>query len=265
MQVETKTLKTNDKESIRVNAVIVCNGTNTKLDFHAPILGVAMCEWVGKAFEGYPITYCLDYKDYIQIAKDYCGNFDYTAVVGGNMPLLTHDDITQLIQYAIFKRANLVKFVGGYVFNNNYLKNTQNPQVDNVYTGDMEHYYLVENKRQLNQISKMLAQNIAEYHMSQGVEILGKVTIEPNVEIESGATIFGGNTIKGYSYISSGAIIKENNVIDNSYVGKDSFVSYSVLTNARIGDNCIVMPFCNIENTTIASNTTIESNTNLSK
>ena len=262
MQTLTQTITTKDKDNIKINVVVACLG-NGKFDYKVPILGKKMCEWVGDAFENYNITYADQLDNNYSLARKYCTGFDYTIVIGGNMPLITRQDVLELVQYAIFKGANLVKFVGGYVVNNKYLNSTENPQIDNIFTGDMQHFYLVENKKQLNQVTKILTQQIIEYHQLQGVDIVGKVIIEPNVEIESGVCIMSGNIIKGYSYISKGAILKENNVIQDSFIGADSCISYSVVTKSRIGANCIIMPFCNIENANIADNTTIQSNTNI--
>ena len=245
------------KQDVSVNVVIVCKGASSKLNYRSLLLGMPMCEWVAGAFEGYNITFVDEYDDYCAIAKEYSDSYTYTIVISGNMPLLNKDNIASLVQYGCFKQAQYVKFTGGIMINNEYLRNTQVPSYDCVYTGDFENFYLVENKIQLNQIIKVLTDKIVQYHIANGVEIYGKVTIEPKVEIESGVTIFGGNVIKGYSYISSGTILKENNVISDSIIGSNCALSSSIITNSKLGNNCFVMPFCVVENKTIADNTTI--------
>ena len=263
MQSKTQLFKSTQTTDIKVNVVIACKGANTKLNFRESILGVPMCEWVGKAFENYNVQYVDDTLDYIQLSKQYGTGYNYTVLILGNMPLLTNRDAQNLVQYAVFKQSNLVKFTGGYVVNNAYIASTDNPQVDSIYTLDMERFYMVENKRQLHQVLKVLKENIVNYHIAGGVEIHGDVEIEPTVEIESGATIFGGNVLKGYTYISRGAILKENNVIQDSFLDTDCCVMCSVLTHARVGKNSIVMPFCNINGKQIEDNVTIKSNTTI--
>ena len=245
------------KDDVTVNVVIVCKGASSKLNYHSLLLGMPMCEWVAGAFDGYDITFVDEYDDYCTIAKKYSANYTYTIVISGNMPLLSKDNVLSLVQYGCFKQAQYVKFTGGIMINNEYLSKTKTPTYDCVYAGDFESFYLVENKIQLNQITKVLTDKIVQYHIANGVEIYGKVTIEPKVEIESGVTIFGGNVIKGYSYISGGTILKENNVITNSIIGSNCALSSSIITNSKLGNDCFVMPFCVVENKTVPNNTTI--------
>lgn len=247
-------------KDITCNAVVVCKGKDTKLDFYSLILGKQMCGFVVDALCDYPTTTIDEYDDYFKIAKDYCGNFDYTIVIGGNLPLLSASDMQNLVQYAIFKNANLVKFTGGYVVKNSYLKNATNPMCDNVYTQDFEDFYLVENKTQLRQVTKIIQSRIIAKLDALGVEILGKVQIDIDAQIDSGAVIFGGNVIKGFSHIASGVILKENNVIEDSFVGEGSCLSYSVITNSHIGKNCYIGPFAELNGVKLVDNQTIRGN-----
>ncbi|MBR4745635.1 MAG: hypothetical protein IK070_02890 [Clostridia bacterium] len=260
MQLQTQLQSNVRTKEITCNAVVVCKGKNTKLDFHSLILGKQMCSFVVDALCDYPTTTIDKYEDYFKIAKDHCGTFDYTIVIGGNMPLLSASNMQNLVQYAIFKNANLVKFTGGYFVKNSYLKNATNPMCDNVYTQDFEDFYLVENKTQLRQVTKIIQNRLIAKFDALGVEILGKVQIDYDAQIDGGAVIFGGNVIKGYSHISSGVILKENNVIEDSFVGNDSCISYSIITNSRIGKNCYIGPFAELNGVKLLDNQTVKGN-----
>ena len=261
MLVELERLTKAKVDNVTVNVLVININKSGKKQFEYVVLGKTLSQWTAKACSDYPVTFVEDEGDYLRVAKQNISGTTYTLVINSNMPLLTRADIQNLVEYAVFKQVNLCKFTGGYVVNNKYLSTTDNAFCDSVYSANLDNFYIVENKKQLPQVTKILQERIYNYHLSNGVNIVSfkGVVIEPDVEIEQNVTICAGNVLKGNTTISHDAILKENNVVDNSYIGSSSGISGSVITNSYIGDSTFIMPFCNVTDCKIGNNTTIKS------
>lgn len=263
MQVATKLNNIVTNTNVTVNVVVLNINTKGKQEYAYQVLGTTLSNWTSNAFGDYPVSY-LEFDssvDMLKFISSHTQGTTYTVFVNSNMPLLTADNARKLVEYAVFKQINLCKFTGGYVANNVYLRQTNAPICDSVYSYDMDNYYIVENKKQLGYIAKVLQQRIFDYHLQNGVTIMSEkgLTVEPDVEIAQGVIVYGGNILKGHTFVGKNTILKENNVIENSVVGNNCGISGSVIDNSKIGDDTYVMPFCNIDNSVIGNNCTIKS------
>ncbi len=232
------------------------------------VLGRTLSEWLACACRPHK-TRLLPYDrsknpsavDYIRPLLD--SQYEYTIVLFSSTPLIESDTISRIMEYVAIKHCNLCKLPVGFVINNA----KESTMVDSIYSQDIENFYVVENKKQLDYAYGILQERINNFHISSGVEIIKpkSVYIEPDVDIDGGVVIYSGNTIKGKSFIGAGTILKENNVIDNSEIGAESCVSSSVITKSKIGNSVYVASFCEIVDSSIADNSTIGSHSSIYK
>ena len=242
--------------------IIILSTIFDKMGAEYQILGRKLSEWIACACHPNK-TRILSYDkiknpsilDFIRKNIDH--EYEYTIVLLSSTPLIEHDTISRIMEYVAIKHSLMCKLPVGFVINNAQESNLP----DSIYSQDIDNFYVVENKKQLNYAYNILQERINNFHISNGVEIVKpkSVYIEPDVDIDGGVIIYANNTIKGKSIIASGTILKENNVIDNSIMGTDGCISSSVITNSNIGDSVYISSFCEIINASIASNSTIGS------
>lgn len=230
------------------------------------ILGSLVSEWVADAVKDFSsIIIERDKEDTLEVAKKYLTNSTYTLVLSGNLPLLTKDVINHLVEYATFKKVDACKFMGGGIYNTDYLKHAKSIFYDSVYAENDDCFYFVENAKQMGYATEVLRNRIIDFHISNGVffKNIKNTIIEKNVVIKKGVVIDSGNTIKGNTVINEGCIIKENNIIENSIISENTCVANSTIVNSKIGDDCIIMPYSNINNCNIGSNVVVFGNISL--
>lgn len=188
--------------------------------------------------------------------------YDYTFILLSSTILLEGKDILLLKDYAMYKDIKLCKLPVGYIVNNKYFMESKSLEVDSVYTGDIDNFYIVENKKQLKYAVDILQDRINTFHISNGVEIMkpSSVYIEPDVDIDYGVIIYPNVSLIGETKILNGCIIKDGANISNSTIGKSGFVGKSVIENSTIGDNVCIASFCEIIKSKVGSDVTIDSN-----
>lgn len=255
VEIEKQTLKINIKPNI---LVLLLKG---KKDYE--ILGCKCSEWVVDAVKDF--TYSIveyDDTDLFNFAKRHSNNVDYIVLLLANMPLLTKNTFSGLIEYCLYKNVNACKFWGGAVFRNEYLKSAKTVFYDSVYTQNEDQFYLVENTTQRNYALDVLRNRILQMHLNNGVDIknIKNVVIEKNVDVESGVCIESGNIIKGITKLYKGVILKENNVLTDCIIGENTCLVNSVIDNTTIGKDCIIMPYSNITNSQIGNNVVVTGN-----
>lgn len=264
MEVKTK-LKINTKaiQKSKNFKVLICNTKCSKNSFDGKILGLTLSEWVVFACEDIPYK-IVDYDkkvNLLEFAKNYTTeDEDYTIILLSSTPLITHETLTQIIEYASFKDINLCKLSVGYVVKNKYLMQASQLMVDSVYAQNAEDFYLVESKAQFVYAQKVLSERINNFHIINGVDIINpqNTYIEPFVDILPNVIIYPNNSLKGKTTIYSGVILKENNVIENSKIGKDSCLSSSIITDTILESNVYVSAFCTISNSIVGHDVTVQ-------
>ena len=262
MATQTK-LKLNiigKKSKPNFGAVIIHNTKDKLAD--ATILGRTFVDWVSFACGELPHKVIkteekINVIDFLKGKVD--KTYDYLIVLYSSAPLMTEDTIKEIVEYASIKGISLCKLPVGYVIKvADYISGMI--QIDSVYSRNIEDFYVVENKKQLNHAIEVLQERINNFHMNNGVEIKKpkSVYIEPMVDIEDGVIIYPNNSLKGETYISSSVILKENNVIENSKIGANSCISGSVINKSIIGDNVYISSFCEIDNSLVGRDTLID-------
>lgn len=258
-------IKIVDKKEKKSNSfqVIILSLKANKNSFDGKILGRKLCDWVAYAcnrLQRKIIDFDMKQNILEFIKNEIDKKFDYTLVLLSSTPLLEQKTIEDIMEYSSFKNVNLCKLPVGYVLNNKYFLNTENPQIDSLYSQNLEDFYLVENKKQYSYALDILQTRINDFHVNNGVEIVSPKStyIEPDVDIEKGVTIYPNNVIKGNSHISKDVILKENNVIENSKIGNNSCISGSVITDSVISSNVYIASFNEIKNSLIGMDTIIE-------
>lgn len=264
MEVKTK-LKINTK-AIQKNKnfkVLICNTRCSKNSFDGKILGLTLTEWLIFSCEDIPYV-IADYDkktNLLEFAKNYItDNEDFTIILLSNTPLITHQTMTQIMEYASVKEINLCKLSVGYVVKNKYLMQASSLMVDSVYAQNTEDFYLVESKAQFAYAQKVLSERINNFHIINGVDIINpqNTYIEPFVDISQNVIIYPNNSLKGKTTIYSGVILKENNVIENSKIGKDSCLSASIITDTILESNVYVSAFCTISNSIVGHDVIVQ-------
>lgn len=252
-------LKTNDSKKF---GVIILKANPTKNSFNNQILGRELHDWVAFACGKLPIKFVnFDGKqNVLSLIREHIDmSYDYTIVLISSTPLIEERVVKEIINYACIKDINLCKLPVGYVIKNEYILNVETPSIDNLYSQNLDSFYVVENKKQFNFALEVLQGRINSFHMNNGVDIKkpNSVYIEPEVDIEGGVVIYAGNSLRGSSKISENVILKENNVINNSKIGKNACISGSVVESSIIASNVYVSSFCEIHNGLIGDFSTI--------
>lgn len=232
------------------------------------LLGREAKFWVKFACGEIP-TKIVDYDGKTPVldeAKKYINpNTDYTFVLLSTTPLLEQKDIAILKDYAIFKGIGICKLPVGYIINNRYFLDGKSVTVDSVYTGEIDNFYIVENKKQCKYALSVLQDRINTFHMENGVEIIkpSSVYIEPEVDVLAGVTLHPNVSLKGTTTIGEGAIIKDGAVIDCSEIGNNSFIGSSIISGSKVGSNVCIASFCEIVNSKIGEGVTIDSHSSI--
>ena len=89
---------------------------------------------------------------------------------------------------------------------------------------------------------KILNRKIVNYHMDNGVIVLGEnmVFIDADCEIESGVVIYPNNIISGQSIISSGCVLQSGNIIVNSILSENVKAQGAYIENSKICNDNVV-------------------------
>lgn len=249
--------------------VIILDCKPNKNSYNGKILGLSLTEWIKFSCGDLPIgSFKFDEKkNIIEFIKTIeLNKSDYTIILLSKTPLISKQTIDNIMEYVSIKDSNLCKLPVGYVIKNNYL-DSDNLNIDSIYSQYIEDFYLVETKAQYNYAYSVLRDRINNFHLNNGVEIISpdKTYIEPFVDISDGVIIYPNNSLKGYSQISSNVILKENNVIDNSKIGSNSCLSGSVILNSVISSNVYISAFCEIKDSLIGKDSLISKGVSINK
>ena len=211
------------------------------------ILGKSMKEWVTGACEGYRVQtaeYGLE-DNVAETVKPILTNSKYTVVLYSDTPLLKPQTLKEIIDYALTKKASVVKLTRGYVFETDFIRRAENIYTAEPHYFDEEDFIAAFGLKQLSMIESIMKTRILNYHMKSGVRILDldSVTIEADVTIEKGTVIHPNNRLYGTCYIGFNVELLPNNYIKNSIIEDYSKILYSVVENSKIPPNSRVGPF----------------------
>lgn len=103
----------------------------------------------------------------------------------------------------------------------------------------------INSRIHLEYVSKILKNEINNYHMEKGVTIVdsNQTVIGPKVEIGRDTTIWPGSVIIDKCKIGPNCIIGPNTTIDNSDIGNSVMAKHCYIENAKIEDSSTVPPY----------------------
>ncbi len=224
---------------------------NEEFKIRAPydleILGKKMWQWVAMAGEGFDIktTPCTKESDIVSLVKPYVKNHDKVVVLYSDTPLITKNNIVEILDYFKYHHLNVLRLKRGYIFDADYIKTCESIMATENKLFDGEEFLSVDNFEKLGEVTKILQQKILNFHMQSGVQIIDKNTtyIDADVVIERGTVIAPNNHILGNTYIAEGVVLEPNNIVKDSIISKNVILRNSYLSNSRVSENVIVGPF----------------------
>lgn len=251
--LQTETKKINLITGINSVHVIILKPKKLKLE----LLSKSLDEWVSYAVEKHSFEIVeYDGSKITEFVKPYLKDTKYTLILSATTPLIQENTVDLIVDYISAKNSKATKLSVGFAFLTEYLKNSTEIFYDSLFTQNEDEFYVVENKRQLNIVKKVMIERINNFHIENGVEIINPstVTIEPDVFIGENVTIYPNNVLKGNSKILDDVVLKENNVIEDSEINNGCCIINSKIEKSTIGSHSYVMPYCNILNNSIVGN-----------
>lgn len=200
------------------------------------LCGKTMTEWVLMAGGACQKCVVEDCEDVIAKIRDIETEKKIIAVFYSDAPMLDRAAFYRIMDYFSSRSINFLQLARGFIVKTEFLKN--NPNFMSSATGGYEDEALVvvEEAKMLNYVHKYFNKKIINYHLSNGVVILGEnsVFIDADCEIDSGVVIYPNNVIEGQSIISGGCVLKSGNVINNSIIGQNCIVEGAYIENSKI-------------------------------
>ena len=161
------------------------------------LCGKTMTDWVlmaGNQCENIVIDDC---EDIIAKIREINTSKKIIALFYSDTPLLDKNAFYRIMEYFSSKSINFLQLARGIVVKTEFLKN--NPSFMSSATGGYEDEALLvaDSGEAIAFIHKILNRKIVNYHLDNGVVILGEnmVFIDADCEIESGVVIYPNNTI----------------------------------------------------------------------
>ena len=229
------------------------NFSVSRAPYDIPLYGKKMWEWVALACPNTNIktTVCTEESEILTLIKPYLGNQKWTIVLYSDTPLISGATLQDILSYARAKDVNVLNLPKGYVFNTEYIKNTESLISTNITNfGSKYDFFEVNSNETLYEAKHILKNRILDYHIQNGVNIEDKQStfIDAEVVIENGAKIEHNTTLIGQTYIGKNCTIEPNSIIKDSVISDKCVVKCSYIEQSRISENMIVGPFEKIIN-----------------
>jgi len=207
------------------------------------LCGKTMTEWVlmaGNCCQKMVIDDCEDVIERIRLIQT---DKKIIALFYSDTPLLDKNAFYRIMDYFSSKSINFLQLARGIVVKTDFLKN--NPSFMSSATGGYEDESLLvaDNGNTLTFMHKILNRKILNFHIDNGVIILGENTIfvDADCEIESGVVIYPNNIIRGESVISGGCVLQSGNIIINSILAEGVHAEGGYIENSKISQGKKVM------------------------
>ena len=222
----------------KIAVVLRCACKNAAKDL--PLFGYTALERMKKSIESAGF-YFAGYK------MDGCvQDFDIIIEIDDLYPLLSRNDLTEILDYFIFCRENIIKFFGGFIMKTaNFIKR------DYHYT--LEKYFSMENAVALttenfDKIIKALQSKILNAHIINDVLFMSteNVHIDEDVKIGTGTVIYSDCYIRGKSVIGNNCVICQGSCIDNCKIFDNVKIVSSSIAESEIGSGVSIGPYANI-------------------
>lgn len=250
-EIETKIV--DDKEYDLACFVLLANNNinpNGKPFYSLDLLGKPTFEWVTRVCPTRPITLeCENDDNPLQVIKPYLREREYTLVLFGDTPLLTRQNINNILDFVASKGLNVCKLSRGYVFKTDYIKRVDEIFAPQTYYFNEEEFQVASNLFEFAKISRILQDRIVRFHQSRGVEFTNpkQVYIESDVAIGAGTKIEPNVYLSGETEIGANATICEGCKIVSSKIGNSSQILCAKIYNSVIKENCQIGDFVVID------------------
>ena len=184
------------------------------------ICGKNMEEWVLLASSGCESKVIEESDNILSSIKAIQTNKRYIAVFYSDTPLVGKVLFQNIMDYFTRNGLNALTLPRGYVFRRDYLLSMNDYLAPCVHQFDEVAFTPISNARILKDVCKILQDRIKDYHIKNGVVLIGEktISIDCDVEIESGTIIYGGNSLKGSTVVGRGVVLREGNYICNSII-----------------------------------------------
>jgi len=229
---------------------------NIDKPYEIELFGKPMKEWPKLSFKDCKVTE-IEYDNASDVAatvKPYLDiDYRFTVVLYSDTPLFQRKTLLEVLKYVENKHLNVCRLTRGWVFNTEYLMQSEKVFGPKTYYFDEEDFLTASDFKQLALIGDLMRQRILSFHMKNGVRITDPASafIDGDVIIEKGVTIHQNNTIKGKTAILSGATVNAGNHIADAVIGQNAAVTSSNISSCRIGNGTKVGPFAYIRPETV--------------
>ncbi len=216
---------------------VVVKALNDQVAQNLPYLnlcGKSMLDWVLLAGNGCESKVIEDGQVEEKI-KNIQTDKKIIAVFYSDTPLLDRNTFIKIMDYFSSRNMNFLRLERGFVVKTEYLKS--DPDLHRMTSEfDDKNLMIIDSAKKLNLAHKVLQDRIRNFHINNGVVLLGdqNIFIDCDVEIDKGVIIYPNNIIKGNTIIQSGAILFEGNIIEDSIVSNNTHLKCSYIEKSKV-------------------------------
>lgn len=214
------------------------------------IFGKSCKTWVKASAGSFRVQEVLynEGDDIVSAVKPHLGGEPITVVLYGDIPLIRHATVMQIISEFKMRGQNVRKLRRGYVFNTEFIKSASTIYAPEMNQEPAEDFMNITNNVDFIKVQAILKSRIMSYHLANGVIIHDPNTtyIDADVEVQPGVEIYPNNNLYGNTFIESRVKLLPGNTIMNSYIGTRSEIASSYVKNAKIKEGTILEPFTKV-------------------
>lgn len=239
-ETEPKKIRRDDQEVDVSFIVLLTDSKELNVEegsYNLDLLGNPMVTYVARACTKEPSYVKYDGKsDVASLIKPYLGTSEYTMVLYSDTPLMTRENVLNILDFVNTKGLNVCKLTRGYVFKTEYLKRVDEIYVPSVYYFEEEDFLMAVSYKQLHYISEVLKNRIISYHMNNGVyfKCPDNTYIEANVAIGKGTVVYPFVSLLGNTKIGENVLIETNSYLKNAKVFGNAQIEGASLEGAII-------------------------------
>lgn len=208
--------------------------------YNLDLLGNKMVTYVSRACPKTPLLVQYDgSSDVVKTIRPYLTESEWTVVLYSDTPLLTRENLLNVLDFANSKGLNVCKLTRGYVFKTEYIKRVDEIYVPSVYYFEEEDFLTAVSYKQIHYISEVLKTRIINYHMDNGVYFKSPEStyIEANVSIGKGTMIEPFVSLVGNTVIGNNVKILTNSYLKNAKVFDQAEIQGAYIEGAVVQQN----------------------------
>ena len=248
--------------------------------FDCKLCGMSILNWVVRACIEQPkIIHVESGADALSAIRPYISDdAEYSVVLYASTPLLNRTHIQDLLGFVHRRGMNACKLKKGFVFKNEYIKETSEIFSIDTYDFSSDDFFEVKTYEDMSAAREVLRGKVLAYHKKNGVffEKEKSITIDANIEIGFATEVFGNVTIGNGTKIGSHCMIGKDVTLfssqigDNVKLGVQTIIINSIIKegalvengatviNSVVGENCRVGWSSKLIETSLRDNTIVE-------